>query len=113
MWAWAGRMPSVLMLSPTRVMTWPEIVGIIGARVGIGLIFGPRRISSLLPSSAGGMIILSSMAYADGRRILAGASVISRGSMTLPAMAAAAQVTGLARYTLMPGAPQRPSKLRL
>ena len=61
MWAWAGRMPSVLMLSPTRVMIWPSIVVFIGARRGIGLMFGPRRISSFEPSSAGGMIIRSSM----------------------------------------------------
>src|SRR3989337_1814303 len=84
----AGRMWSVLTLSPSLMSTGALIVWASGCARGSGLMLGPRAISTPAPLPAGWMIRSS-------------------------ARAETAATAGLARYTLSSGVPERPGKLRL
>ena len=96
MCAIAGRIWSVETLSPSLISTSPRIESGSTPRVTIGLMFGPRRISTRSGCGEGGSIMRSSSTKARGARTRTGAEML-RGSTTSPATAAAAHTAGLAR----------------
>ena len=111
----AGIIWSVVMLSPVFRSTRPEIsVPGFGA-LASGAIFGPRTMDTFWASSGGkGLIIrLSSELYLFGIFTLTGGIFSLRGSVIVPLIAAAAQVSGDARMTLADFVPERPSKFLL
>ena len=105
---------SVVMLSPTFSTALPVTLSGSAPAMGRGLMLGPRTTStvSIRGSSMGGRMRLSFMRKLSGRSILTYSPRV-RGSVNTPAMAEAAAVSGLTRYTCASAVPVRPSKLRL
>src|SRR5665648_304357 len=108
----AGMMPSVLISSPSLISVSPEMSLGRGFATGRGLILGPRMTLRPLPSTAGGIIMESSMIKDSGQSIF-GYCPSFLGSVIFPNRAVALQVSALARYTLSFAVPLRPSQLRL
>ncbi len=107
----AGRMSSVVMLSPNDRSNSPSRASGRGSNRGREAIFGPRTISTDSPSAAGGTIIRSSLKNWVGNSTRMGSPKV-RGSVMTPVSAEAAAVSGLTRYRLASGVPLRPGKLR-
>src|SRR5918911_3007073 len=110
----AGIIASVLILSPTLISTSPCSTDSIGCRSGSGRILGPLDICILSASSAGAGATMeeSSITNLSGHGIL-GYSPRSRGSVIFPVTAQATHTSGDVKYTLSSFVPLLPGQLRL
>src|SRR5690348_13299462 len=110
----AGIIASVLMLSPTLINTSPFSTDSIGGRSGRGRILGPLETSIFSACSAGtgGIMPESSITNLSGH-VIFGYSPRSRGSVILPVTAHATHTSGEVKYTLSSFVPLLPGQFLL